>query len=170
MPRTNYAIALGSNRRHHRHGSPARVIQSAIQALRSNGVTVERISPIINTVAIGPAGRGFANAAAIIGSDLSPPALLALLKRMERAFGRRRGQRWGARVLDLDIILWSGGDWPTRLRQRHATGLVIPHRSMAERAFVIDPLIHIAPGWRSPANGLTVRQMHQRLQRRRPRG
>lgn len=174
MPRTSYAIALGSNRRHGRHGAPARVIRAAIDTLASEDLAIARISPVIRTAAFGPAGRSFANAAAIIESDLPPPALLTLLKRIERAFGRRRGRRWGPRVLDLDILLWSNGGWPSSSSAKRGsgrtlgTGLAIPHPSLAERRFVLDPLVRIAPQWRSPGNGRTVRQMHHRLTRRAP--
>ena len=50
-----------------------------------------------------PAGRGFANAVAIVESKLEPDELLVELKALERGFGRRPGRRWGPRVLDLDI-------------------------------------------------------------------
>ncbi|SNT08185.1 2-amino-4-hydroxy-6-hydroxymethyldihydropteridinediphosphokinase [Sphingomonas laterariae] len=158
MPRTSYAIALGSNRRHGRHGAPEKVIAAALAALEAQGVRVLRASPVIRTAAIGPAGRGFANAAVIVECDLDPPALLALLKRTERAFGRRPGRRWGPRVLDLDIILWSGGGWA-------GPRLAIPHAAFATRAFVLDPLVRIAPDWRHPKTARTVRQMRARLGR-----
>jgi 2-amino-4-hydroxy-6-hydroxymethyldihydropteridine diphosphokinase len=58
--------------------------------------------------------RRYANGAVLVRSDLGPVAMLALLKSIERAFGRRGGKRWGSRVLDLDIVLWSGGEWRSR--------------------------------------------------------
>ena len=163
MPRTSYAIALGSNRRHGRHGSPEGVIAAALAALAAEGVVIVRISRVIATAALGPAGRGFANAAATVESDLEPPALLALLKQVERAFGRRRGRRWGARVLDLDILLWSGGTWPPFPRAAAPGRLAVPHSQIAARAFVLDPLLPIAPDWKHPLTGQTVRQMRARL-------
>jgi 2-amino-4-hydroxy-6-hydroxymethyldihydropteridine diphosphokinase len=163
MAETSYAIAIGSNRRHGRHGAPAAVIAAALDALAAQGVRVVARSPIIRTAALGPAGRGFANAAAIIATTLPPPALLALLKRIEAAFGRRAGRRWGARVLDLDIALWSGGAWPARRRKAGPHRLAIPHRHMADRAFVLDPLARIAAGWRDPHSSRTIRQLRTRL-------
>lgn len=145
-----YAIALGSNRRS-RFGAPAETLRAAAAAL---GAT--RLSRIRATPAMGPAGRDFANAAALLPSDLDPPELLAELKELERAFGRRGGQRWAARVLDLDIVLWSEGSWAEG-------GLTIPHPSFRERRFVLDPLGEIAAGWRDPLSGLTVRQLRHRL-------
>lgn len=155
MAPASYAIAIGSNRRHHRHGAPARVVTAAVAALTELG-TVHSVSPIFATPALGPAGRSFANAVALLDSARDPPALLAALKRIERGFGRRGGRRWGPRVLDLDIILWSGGGWAS-------SGLVIPHPQFRRRDFVLRPLAALAPGWRDPLTGLTVRQLRARL-------
>jgi 2-amino-4-hydroxy-6-hydroxymethyldihydropteridine diphosphokinase len=161
MAKTSYAVALGSNRRHGRHGAPARVIAAAVEALRGEGLNVTAFSPIRATPAMGPAGRGFANAAAILRSDLDPPELLALLKDVERTFGRRPGRRWGPRVLDLDIILWEEGPW-------EGAGLLVPHPAFRERRFVLEPLADIASGWRDPLTGATIRQLLHRLSARRP--
>lgn len=157
---TSYAIALGSNRRHGRFGAPPAVLQAAAEALRDFG-EVEALSRIRQTRALGPAGRGFANAALILTSDLDPPGLLAALKALERRFGRRGGRRWGPRVLDLDILLWSEGVWAE-------DGLTVPHPEMRHRAFVLEPLADIAPGWRDPLGGRTVRQLLARLRAPRP--
>ncbi|HEX8583484.1 MAG TPA: 2-amino-4-hydroxy-6-hydroxymethyldihydropteridine diphosphokinase [Allosphingosinicella sp.] len=159
MAKTSYAVALGSNRRHGRHGAPARVIAAAVGAL-AEVAEVVALSTIRATPAMGPAGRGFANTAALLASDLDPPELLAGLKRIERSFGRRPGRRWGPRVLDLDIILWSEGPW-------EGAGLIVPHPAYRERAFVLDPLAEIAAAWRDPLTGTTVRQLLHRLRARR---
>ncbi|RIA43897.1 2-amino-4-hydroxy-6-hydroxymethyldihydropteridine diphosphokinase [Hephaestia caeni] len=150
MARTSYVVALGSNRRG-RHGSPRAEIAAALAAI--GGVTA--VSPIVTTPPLGPSLRRFANAAAIIESDEAPPALLCRLKAIEQAFGRRRGRRWGARVIDLDIILWSGGAWAD-------ARLTVPHRAFRARGFVLGPLLAIAPGWRDPLTGRTVRQLAHR--------
>jgi 2-amino-4-hydroxy-6-hydroxymethyldihydropteridine diphosphokinase len=120
-----------------RHGSPAATLTAALRALEDSGVTVLRASPTIATAALGPAGRGFANAAALVTTTLPPDRLLATLKRIERAFGRRGGRRWGARALDLDILLWSGGRWPGTLRPALAGRLAIPHGGLEQRRFVL---------------------------------
>jgi 2-amino-4-hydroxy-6-hydroxymethyldihydropteridine diphosphokinase len=148
-----YAIALGSNRRG-RRGSPAAIVRAAAAAIGAESLSRVRI-----TRAMGPAGRGFANAAALVASDLDPPALLDRLKRIERDFGRRGGRRWGPRVLDLDIVLWSQGAWG-------GDGLVVPHPEFRRRRFVLEPLAEVAPGWRDPITGATVRQLLFRLGRR----
>jgi 2-amino-4-hydroxy-6-hydroxymethyldihydropteridine diphosphokinase len=126
---------------------------------------VTACSPVIASAPLGPSRRRFANAALVLESGLAPPELLAALKRMEREFGRRPGQRWGDRVLDGDIILWSGGVWRSGVRRE---GLTIPHPAYAARDFVLTPAQAIAPHWRDPASGLTVAQAQARLTRPRP--
>ncbi len=168
MQKHRYAIALGSNRRHGRHGDPRRVIAAAIAAMTAQGLDVRAESPIIPTPALGPAGRSFANAAVLVDSDLAPPALLVLLKRIERAFGRRRGRRWGARVVDLDIALWSGGCWPPRPRTAAPGRLAVPHRALVHRDFVLRPLATIAARWRIAPAALTIAHAHVRLARAKP--
>ena len=152
MATTTYLIALGSNRRG-RHGPPRAEVLAAVRAIGA-----QRMSPMIETPPLGPSIRRFANAVAWVESDLEPRQMLDRLKGIEAIFGRRRGQRWGARVIDLDIVLWSGG----RVRSRPLT---IPHAAFRERGFVLDPLATIAPDWRDPVTGLAVRQLYARLTR-----
>lgn len=157
-----YLIALGSNMRHHRLGGPKHVLRAAIEEMAALGLVVERVSPICTSAPLGPSRRRFANAAVLVSSALQPTELLALLQRIERDFGRRRGgQRWRARVLDLDIVLWDGG--------RHVEKeLVVPHHRFRQRAFMLHPALAVAPDWRDPVTGLTLRQLHARLTRPRP--
>ena len=154
-----YLIALGSNQRHHRHGSPRKVIGAAVAALGQAGLTVERASRVVTSRPLGPSRRAYANSAAVIRARVDPPELLALLQAIEARFGRRRrGQRWGARVLDLDVVLWSGGAWAS-------PGLVIPHVAFRTRDFVLGPAAQIAGDWRDPITGLALRQLCARLRR-----
>lgn len=151
-----YAIAIGSNRPHGQYGRPAGVVEAAIARLDEDFGLFDA-SPIILNAAKGGAGRDFANAVALVESRLEPPEILSRLKAIERAFGRRPGRRWGPRVLDLDLILWSGG----RFRSRR---LAIPHPQLEQRSFVLQPLASIAPGWRVKGP-LTVRHLANRLGR-----
>ena len=154
-----YAIAIGSNRPHGRYGRPPQVVEAAIAKLDERFGLFDA-SPILINAALGGAGRDFANAVALVESSAEPPDVLAELKSLEREFGRRRGRRWGTRVLDLDIVAWSGGKW-------NAHRLHVPHRSATERSFVMGPLATIAPGWRLSGH-LTARHFAHRLAQRRP--
>ena len=154
-----YAIAIGSNRPHGRYGRPAGVVEAAVARLDEEFGLFDA-SPIVLNAAHGGAGRDFANGVALVESSDGPIGMLKRLKEVEREFGRRPGRRWGPRVLDLDIALWSGGKFNSR-------GLSVPHKQLLRRDFVLEPLAAIAPGWR--IGGATVRQLAQRLARRRPR-
>ena len=156
-----YAIGLGSNRRHVRFGDPRRVLLAALAALESDDIEPVDASPIVASAPIGPSRRRYANAVALVASPLSPPEMLDRLKAIEFAFGRRRGQRWSARTLDLDILLWSEGAWSD-------AALTVPHAAMTVRDFVLGPLRMIAPAWRHPLSGQSVRQLAARLSRAKP--
>ena len=152
-----YLIGIGSNRRHVRHGRPQDVVQAAIARLDSDFALFDA-SPVLINPAFGGAGRDFANAAAMIESDFAPDELLGALKAIERAFGRRPGRRWGERVLDLDILAWSGGRYRSRALQ-------IPHRGLAERPSAAIPAAAIAPNWPLP-DGLRLRHVRERVGKR----
>lgn len=157
-----YLIALGGNRWHHRHGDPRRTLRAAIAALVARGLAVRAVAPVIASAPVGPSLRTYANGAVVLDSPLEPPALLALLQSVEAEFGRRRrGEAWMARVLDLDIVLWSGGCWA-------GPDLIIPHPQFRWRGFVLGPARAVAPDWRDPLSGLTLRQLHARLTAPRP--
>ena len=156
-----YAIAIGSNRPHGRFGRPQGVVEAAIARLDEEFGLFDA-SPIVLNAAHGGAGRDFANAVALVESRLEPPAALSRLKAIEREFGRRHGRRWGPRVLDLDIALWSGGKFRSR-------ALAVPHPQLPNRSFVLAPLAAIAPSWRIEGP-LTVRHLAHRLARRAVRG
>jgi len=155
-----YVIALGSNQRHPRFGSPAAILRAALATMAAQGIVVELTSPILRSRPIGPSQREYANAAAVVDSDLEPPELLDLLQGIEADFGRRRqGQRWRSRTLDLDIVLWTGGGWGDER-------LTIPHAEFRKRDFVLRPAARIAPDWRDPLTGLTLKHLLTRLTRR----
>ena len=155
-----YAIGIGSNRPHGRYGRPQEVVETAIARL-DHEFGLFDASPIVLNPAHGPAGRDFANAVALVESDLEPVEMLGRLKRLERNFGRRPGRPWGARVLDLDLLLWSGG-------KANSRRLTIPHPQLARRDFALGPLAVIAPNWR--VGPFKVRHLAYRLARRSPKG
>ena len=162
MASHHYLIALGSNMRHPRHGSPPAVLRAALEALSDGGMHLEAASPVVASDPLGPSLRRYANAAAIVRTQLEPLSLLACLQSIEAIFGRRsRGMRWRARVLDIDVILWSGGPFAS-------DDLAIPHPEFRLRRFVLDPARTIAANWRDPLSNLTVQQLSTRLTKPRP--
>ncbi|MFT3965075.1 MAG: 2-amino-4-hydroxy-6-hydroxymethyldihydropteridine diphosphokinase [Sphingobium sp.] len=156
-----YAIAIGSNRPLSRKLPPRAIVAAALQALDRKPLHLKAAAPIISSRPIGPSMRDFANCAALVRTRLRPLQMLDRIQAIENRFGRQRRQRWGARTLDLDILLWTGG--PFRKPR-----LTIPHPAYAERAFVLRPLSQVAPGWRDPASGLSIRQLRARRQRPKP--
>ncbi len=137
--------------------APPAIVAAALEAIAAKGWAVAAVSPTIHSAPVGPSQRRYANAAALIEGDKAPEAALADLQAVEQAFGRqRRGQRWRARPLDLDIVLWSGGIFSS-------DSLAIPHPLFRQRDFVLRPAAAIAPDWRDPVTCLTVRQLAARL-------
>ncbi len=158
----HYLVALGSNQRVPNIGGPRAVLRRAMRIMEMAGFSIEAMSPIIASRPVGPSQRTYANAALTANTDLAPAQTLAVLQQIERECGRkRRGQRWRARPLDLDIVLWSGGIFVS-------PDLQIPHPLFRERDFVLGPAAAIAPSWRDPLTGLTLKQLHARLTRNRP--
>ena len=128
-------LGLGGN-----VGDPARTIRAAIDALEARGiVAITAISSLYRTAPWGGVPQpDYANACAIGATRLAPIALLEAVKDIERDLGRVETVRWGPRVIDIDILYY--GD-ATVADER----LVLPHRELLRRAFVLTPLAEIAP-------------------------
>lgn len=156
-----YAIALGSNRAGRMAASPRAMLGAALDALDGGPLTLLDASTIIDSAAIGPSHRRYANCAALVASPLLPDALLAELHAIEARFGRQRFRRWGARTLDLDLILWSEGSFAD-------ANVLVPHPAFRERAFVLEPLARIAPDWHDPVTGQSIRQLLARVKGAKP--
>ncbi|HEX6272085.1 MAG TPA: 2-amino-4-hydroxy-6-hydroxymethyldihydropteridine diphosphokinase [Polyangiaceae bacterium] len=107
--------------------------------------TVVRTSAIYETAPIGPLQPDYLNAALRLRTDLPLEELLGRLLGIERELGRVRRERWGPRVIDLDI-LWCLG---VRLETEH---LVVPHAELRARAFALVPLLDVAPDAKDPVD------------------
>jgi 2-amino-4-hydroxy-6-hydroxymethyldihydropteridine diphosphokinase len=156
-----YSIGIGSNQPLARGLGPRALVEAAFAALDRKPFRLIARSPVITSRPLGPSRRSYANAVALIATDKEPPAVLARLQKLERAAGRRRARRWGARTLDLDIVLWDGGLFA-------APGLAIPHPAFRTRGFVLGPLRAVAPRWRDPVSGLSITQLSARLAKAKP--
>lgn len=142
------------------HGRPPGVVRAAVAALQARGVEVLALSPIIATAPLGPSRRRYANAVVKGCWAGSATALLRCLKDVERDFGRKRGRRWGARVIDCDLLAFGSAII-------HAPGLQVPHPGLAAREFVLQPFAAVWPEWRHPQLHLSIRQLRARLHKAR---
>lgn len=106
-----------------------------------------RHSSLYKSPPMGPQDQpDFINAVSAIDTTLSPDALLNHLQQIEQQHGRVKQRHWGERTLDLDILLYD--DW--QIEESH---LHVPHKGIAERAFVLYPLAEIAPNLDIPGLG-----------------
>lgn len=135
-------LSLGGNL-----GDPAAAMGAALRVIdASPRARVTAVSSLYRTPPWGKLDQpDFLNAAAEIETTLQPRALLDLCLSVEKGLKRERGERWGPRLIDLDILLF--GD-----RKIDEAGLEIPHPRMGGRAFVLVPLAEIAPGLRIDAD------------------
>lgn len=135
MPAERAWLGLGANL-----GDRAATIREAVRRLADHGeIEIERVSRLYRAPPWGDLDQGeFLNAAVAVRTTLPPRSLLDLCLRMERDLGRVRGRRWGPRAIDIDIVAYDGV-------VTSELGLTLPHPSWRERAFVLVPLIEIAP-------------------------
>jgi 2-amino-4-hydroxy-6-hydroxymethyldihydropteridine diphosphokinase len=139
------AIALGSNL-----GDSHAILSAALETLaHTSGIELASQSSFYQTVAVGPPQPDYLNACAVVLTSLTPEQLLRSLLQIELQFGRVRQERWGPRLLDLDLLLFDDIvlDSPT---------LQVPHPRLHERAFVLVPLSEIAPDWIEPVSGKAI--------------
>jgi 2-amino-4-hydroxy-6-hydroxymethyldihydropteridine diphosphokinase len=152
MPRC--LIGLGSNL-----GNRRANIEESLEKLRAApGVSVTAVSSLRETIAAGgPADQSlYLNAAAVVDCTLQARELLVLLQRIETELGRMRVERWGPRVIDLDLLLY--GDAVISLPD-----LQVPHPRMAWRRFVLEPAAEVAGEMLHPIIGWTIARLLEHL-------
>jgi 2-amino-4-hydroxy-6-hydroxymethyldihydropteridine diphosphokinase len=128
-------------------------VQQALDSIAAHpDITVAAVSSFYQTRAIGPGKQpDYINAAAQLETKLQPMQLLDFLQTIENQQGRVRTIRWGARTLDLDILLFDQ-------QIINSERLQVPHPRIQERAFVLAPLHELAPDLQLP-NGENIRQL-----------
>ena len=153
------------------------IVDLAVAEIARRVGSAPQLSRLYATPAFPPgSGPDFVNAALVIPWADTPEALLDLLPEIEAGFGRTRTDRWEARVLDLDLIALgqdvrpdagTQAQWRAlpldRAAQETPGTLILPHPRLQERAFVLVPLADVAPDWRHPLTGESVREMLETL-------
>jgi 2-amino-4-hydroxy-6-hydroxymethyldihydropteridine diphosphokinase len=146
-------IALGANLATERHGPPLLGLEAALRRLDEFGVAVMQRSNWYRSAPDPPSDQPmYINGVVQVESELSPAALMAVLLSIEIDFGRRRSEPNAARVMDLDLIDFDG-QILNRAADDKGPALRLPHPRLSHRAFVLLPLLEIAPSWRHPESG-----------------
>ncbi len=135
-------------------GEPVRQIRQAQDALqKSPGIKFLSASSLYRTQPVGPVEQPpFINAVFSLEPEIGPQELLSLLLEIEQKMGRVRKERWGPRVIDLDLLFFGG----EIIKEQ---GLEVPHPRLHERRFVLVPLAEIAPGFAHPVTRKTVSEL-----------
>lgn len=157
------ALALGGNVPGNfpgkANGEPSPVERTLAWALRRLEASLGplRVASLYRTAPVSPVSQpDFLNTAALAHTALPPEEVLALGKALEREAGRRPGERFGPRPLDVDLLVY--GDVVLDRPE-----LILPHPRMRERRFVLVPLAEIAPDLPVPPDGARVRDLLERL-------
>jgi 2-amino-4-hydroxy-6-hydroxymethyldihydropteridine diphosphokinase len=147
------AIALGSNL-----GESLKTLETALEILHNTPkIQVIKKSSWYQTTPMGPPQPDYINGCAILSVEITPQELLTTLLEIEQKFGRIRQEKWGARTIDLDILLFDD-------LILNSSTLQIPHPRMTERAFVLIPLAEIAPELVHPITKKAIAQHLQDIQ------
>jgi 2-amino-4-hydroxy-6-hydroxymethyldihydropteridine diphosphokinase len=150
----NVFIALGSNL-----GDRLEHLRAGMAMLEQHpNIQVLATSRIIETEPFGVSSQqnAYLNAAAELETTLTASELLAVMLEIEKSQGRERKERWGERTLDLDILIYG-------TEMIAEPNLEIPHPRMLERAFVLTPMLDIAPNLEIPGTQVTMRQALEKL-------
>ena len=146
-------VALGANL-----GDKEAAIKQAVQTLDNHpDCHILKVSPLITTAPYGGVEQDdFLNGVLLMETLLAPEELLALLKALEKQAKREPTVHWGPRTLDLDILFYDDLVYTSET-------LTIPHRDLANREFVLEPMCAIAPDFVHPRFNLTMSELWERL-------
>jgi 2-amino-4-hydroxy-6-hydroxymethyldihydropteridine diphosphokinase len=132
-------LLLGTNQ-----GARIRNLRAAQAEIRRNRIKIIKKSSIYRTPPWGKEDQpGFLNQALQVGSNRPPAELLRVLKQIEKKLGRKRGSKWGPRLIDIDILFYDE-------RIVKSRNLTIPHPYFEQRAFAILPMAELSPNFKDP--------------------
>ena len=143
-------------------GTPLETLRRALLEMKACGIEVVSQSKAYSTHAYGVGGQpDYVNAVLSVACLAPPEALMMRLHSLERRAARSRGERWGARTLDIDLLDWHGRIIGSSRERGSRTELgfkplSLPHPGILKRPFVIVPLAEIAPEWHHPISGKTA--------------
>ena len=146
-------IGIGSNL-----GTPAENCEKAIRLLHAPPeIEVVARSSLYESEPVGQIEQNwFVNTAVAIITSMGPESLLNKIFKIEKAMGRERREKWGPRIIDLDLLAY--GD-----RVIHSTALTVPHPEMAKRRFVLLPLSEFAGDYMHPVENKTIHTLLKEL-------
>jgi len=143
-------LALGSNLPAN-YVSSVDLLHDAVAAISAARVRVVAESSLYKTRPFGPSQPDYVNLVLKVHTVLGARGLLQEMQGIEATFGRARGVKWGPRTLDIDLISMPAG--------LAGPDPILPHSEMHRRGFVLYPLYEIAPSWRHPVLGMSVRRL-----------
>ncbi len=145
---TNVFLLLGTN-----EGDRIANLTSALSYIEKEAVTVLQISKIYETAAWGNTDQpSFLNQVVLLETALDPEELLSVLLKIEMELGRIRKQKWGPRVIDIDILFYGDTVISTE-------NLKIPHPEIQNRRFTLVPLVDLSPDFIHPTLHCSLRQL-----------
>lgn len=171
-----FGIALGANL-NSTFGTARETLEISLGLFSDESLVIRKQSHWYSTPAFPPgSGPDFVNAAVLIQSEKTPQEVLTALHSIEQKMGRTRNNRWEPRLCDLDLVFCNGDILPdiatyfhwknldmAHQQQETPAQLILPHPRLQDRAFVLVPLLDVAPDWHHPVSGKTIRQMLEAL-------
>ena len=154
---SNFFIGLGANLTPAGYRNPREGCEAALVALQEEGIFLDQVSNWYETAPVPISDQPwYLNAVALATTSGDAALTLAALHRIESKFGRVRGIRNEARVLDMDLLDFNG-------QRNQSPSLMLPHPRMHQRAFVLLPLRELCPKWYHPVTGISIDDLIAKL-------
>jgi len=150
-------IGLGSNLTSEAYDTSQAVLRGALAKIAEKNIKIVKLSNFYHSEPVPKSDQPwYVNAVARLETDHKPEELLHILHAIEHEMGRLRRERWGSRIIDLDIlaydniILPSAQKWKDSFTETENKQFILPHPRMHDRLFVLRPLMDVAPNWLHP--------------------